>query len=177
MSSSGACNTRRLLDQSSPFFIRRRGVIDGVNACIRVAILQSITELQRTQWTQGNANFPDSRQKWVTIATSPEPTKSQTLKISYKLAQRICLWAGAFILRKIYCFFRGTPHPCTDGDEIWREVVDRGEDDLRLTFPRQFSPLSVQQIAHQDEKLQNHLWVIFNTDVSRMHSCPHVQPF
>jgi len=47
-----------------------RGIIGGVKAYIRVAILPSTVELQHTEWRWGMLIFADLRQKLVTIATS-----------------------------------------------------------------------------------------------------------
>jgi len=43
------------------FFIRRRGIIGVVNACIRVAIFPSVVECQCTEWKLSMPIFADSR--------------------------------------------------------------------------------------------------------------------
>ena len=57
-------------------FTRRRGVIGGVNAHIRIAILLSFMECQRTEWRWGMPIFADSRQ-------NSEPKRSRKGQIDH----------------------------------------------------------------------------------------------
>ena len=65
-----ASKCQRLLGKVYEIFIRRRGIIGGVNWTIHVAILPSVVERQRTAWWQGASIFADTGHKSVTIATS-----------------------------------------------------------------------------------------------------------
>ena len=71
------------------FLVKRKGVVGGVNQCIHVAILPSVVERQRTEWTCDMPIFADSRQKSVAIAS---PLGDREKKISLLMPTHICTY-------------------------------------------------------------------------------------